>query len=96
MIVAPALIAIFLPDSRSRALTPTTRLPSRIKLSAETRVAIIAPWRAAVRATDIVWRASSTCASKYLIAPVTMSWRKDGAISLICFWLKCLCHGSAR
>ena len=60
MIVAPALIAIFLPDAKSSALTPTTRLPSRIKDSAETCVAIIAPWRTAVRATDIVWRASST------------------------------------
>ena len=85
MIVAPALIAIFFPDTKSRALTPTTRLPSRINDSAETWVAMIAPWRAAVRATAIVWRASSTWASKYLIAPVTMSWRNDGAISLICF-----------
>ena len=73
IIVAPALIAIFLPDSKSRALTPTTRFPSRINDSAATRVAIIAPWRAAVRATDIVCLASSTWASKYLIAPVTMS-----------------------
>ena len=43
IIVAPALIAIFFPVSRSRALTPITRLPSRINVSAATRVAMIAP-----------------------------------------------------
>ncbi|CAB4839055.1 unannotated protein [freshwater metagenome] len=58
-----------------------TRFFSRIRLSARTRVAIIAPCLAAVRATESVWRASSTCASKYLIAPVTKSGRNDGAIS---------------
>ena len=87
---------IVLPVTKSLALTPTTRLPSRKRDCALTRVAITAPWRAAVRAIVIVCRASSTCASKYLIAPVIRSGRKEGAISLICFWPMCLCQGSAR
>ncbi|CAB5041117.1 unannotated protein [freshwater metagenome] len=85
MTVTVAFIASISPLIKSLALTPTTRLPLRMRDSALTRVAMTAPWRAAVRATESVCRASSTWASKYLIAPMMMSGRSDGAISLICF-----------
>ena len=84
------------PLSTSRALTPRTRLPSRTRDSTRTFVAMTAPCRAAVRAIIIVCRASSTCASKYLIAPVTRSERSEGAIAATLFWLMCLCPGRAR
>ena len=60
MIVAFAATVSVLPVLRSVATTPVTFLPFRVRLSTRTLVAITAPWRAAVRAIIIVWRASST------------------------------------
>ena len=96
MTVTFAETVILFPETKSLTLAPTTRLPSRTNSSHSTRVAITAPWRAAVRAIARVWRASSTCASKYLIAPLIKSPRKDGAIAATFFSLKCLCQGRAR
>ena len=49
--------------SRSIARTPTTRSDSRMNPVTRVRVAIWAPYDAAVRATVLTQRASSTCAS---------------------------------
>ncbi len=67
-----------MPASRSVAVTPVTRSPSRRNPVTLTRVATWAPWVAAVRATIMVWRASSTCASQYCTAPVSASGRRSG------------------
>ena len=49
--------------SRSRTTAPVTRPPSCRKRVTRARVATCAPYCAAVRASVIVYRASSTCAS---------------------------------
>ncbi len=51
------------PDSRSCTSAPVTRSPSRSSPTTRAREATCAPYAAAVRATNIVCRASSTCAS---------------------------------
>ncbi len=55
-----ARISRSVPSSRSRAVTPTTRSPSRRKPVTLTRVATWAPWPAAVLAMVRTSRASST------------------------------------
>jgi hypothetical protein len=51
------------PLSSSRTTAPVTRVPSRVKVAADAWVSTSAPCRAAVRATVIVYLASSTWAS---------------------------------
>ena len=57
-----------------------TRSPSRRKPTTRALEATAAPNCAAVRATVSVWRASSTFASWYWIAPTSASLRSAGAI----------------
>ena len=72
-------------EFKSRTTAPVTRLPFLIKDSTFALVTMTAPCLFAVRAIIIVWRASSTWASKYLTAPVIKSLRKLGAISATVF-----------
>ena len=65
MIVDLALTLISSPVSLSVTTAPTTFLPFMVKSLHVVRVVMTAPYFAAVRAIDIVCRASSTCASKY-------------------------------
>ncbi len=48
------------PDSRSLTVAPVTRPPSRSSPTTRVRLATWAPYAAAVRDRNIVWRASST------------------------------------
>ena len=67
------------PVCSSRTHTPVTRSPSRRKPIAVAFDASAAPNLAAVRATITVWRASSTWASWYWIAPTSASGFSAGA-----------------
>ncbi len=67
------------PLSRSSTLAPVTRSPSRTSAVTRAPVATAAPYCAAVRASVMVKRASSTRASKYCTAPTSASGRRPGA-----------------
>ncbi len=84
------------PPSRSRTATPVTRSPSRSNRCTLALDTTAAPYRAAVRATVRVCRASSTWPSQYSIAPTSESARNARNSRTAPWRPRCRCRGNPR